>query len=192
MRVKIEVVGSHVHLTQDDLEKLFGASYKLTQERELAHEIEFISTAKVTLVGLKEALPQIPVWGPSVSVTQIEVALTDSYRLGISAPMRLSGKIQCSGSITLVGPKGSISLKKGLIVPKRHLHINPEMARAWKLRDNQNVNISVDSERGVTFHKVEVRIQEGAKPVVHLDRNEGNAVWVLEMTDEGTVINNET
>lgn len=182
MQIKIEVSARHVHLTKHDLEQLFGEGYELVEEKKLSQPGQFASTAKVTLVGQKKQIENVRVLGPCRSATQIEISKTDSFTLGVTAPIRLSGKIIGSGAIKLVGPNGAVELKEGVIVAKRHVHMNPEQARKYNVSQGQNVRVQVDGPRALTFDQVEVRIDEEFDASMHIDTDEANAAGLDSLT----------
>jgi putative phosphotransacetylase len=117
----------------------------------------------------------------------VELSRTDCFFLGVKAPLRLSGKIEGSGAIKIVGPAGELDLLKGVIVAKRHLHLSPEEALNFGVKNGQEVSIALDGVRSLTFDKVEVRVKENFSAAVHLDTDEGNAAWV-EGETEGELI----
>lgn len=187
MQIKIEVSARHVHLTKQDLEQLFGEGYELVEEKKLSQPGQFASTAKLTLVGPKRQIENVRVLGPCRSATQIEISKTDSFSLGVTAPIRLSGKIIGSGSIKLVGPNGVVELKEGAIVAKRHIHMNPEQARKYNVSQGQNVKVQVDGPRALTFEQVEVRIDEEFDASMHIDTDEANAAG-LDNLSTGNIV----
>lgn len=186
-QIKIEISARHVHLTQQDLEKLFGEGYKLTEEKPLSQPGQFASTSMVTLVGTKRQLENVRVLGPCRNATQIEISKTDSYFLGTPAPIRLSGKIIGSGAIKLVGPAGELELKEGVIVAKRHIHLNPTQAQKFGVTQGQNVKVEIDGQRAMILDQVEVRINEEFDAAMHLDTDEANAAGI-EREGEGVII----
>lgn len=183
----IEVSARHVHLTKSDLEKLFGEGYELKKEKDLSQPGQFSSTDVVTLVGPKRKLENVRVLGPCRSHTQVEISKTDSYYLGSPAPIRLSGKIIGSGSIKIVGLKGELEIKDGLIVAKRHIHLNPVQAHERGVSNAQNVKLEIDGPRSLVFDQVEVRIDEEFDEAVHLDIDEANAAGV-ETGSRGVIV----
>lgn len=187
MTTIIEVSARHVHITQEDLEKLFGEGFELTKLKELSQGGEFASEQTVTLIGEKNQYDNVRIIGPCRTHTQVEISKTDSYFLGIKAPLRLSGKIEGSGSARLLGPKGEIKLEKGVIVPKRHLHINEEQALHLGVKNGQEISVQVSGERALTFDKVEVRVKENFNTAVQIDTDEGNAAGI-EGVIEGELI----
>jgi len=179
MKAIIEISARHVHLTKHDLESLFGEGYELKIKKELSQIGQFASEETVTLVGPKKQIEGVRVLGPCRSITQIEVSRTDAIALGINAPLRLSGKIIGSGAVKLIGPKGELELKEGVIVAKRHIHLNPEQAREIGVNNGQNVKIRIDTPRALTFEQVEARIDEDYDMAIHLDTDEANAAGVV-------------
>lgn len=177
-KIKIEISARHAHLTQNDLEKLFGDGYDLKRTKELSQPGQYASDDTVTLVGPKHSLEKVRVLGPCRGHSQIEISRTDSYFLGIKTPLRLSGKVIRSGAVKLIGSKGELDLTEGLIVAKRHLHANPEQANQLGLSQGQRVKVAVEGPRALIFDEVEVRIDEDYDLAIHLDTDEANAAGV--------------
>lgn len=186
-KVRIEVSARHAHLTQQDLERLFGEGYKLKPIKDLSQHGQFASQETITLVGPKRSIEDVRVLGPCRQNTQVEISMTDSYFLGAKAPVRLSGKIIGSGAITLKGPVGEVELKEGLIVAKRHLHINPEQAQEYGVTDGQNIKVAIDGPRALVFDEIQVRIHDDFDLSLHIDTDEANAAGVNKET-EGELI----
>jgi putative phosphotransacetylase len=187
MKIRVEVSARHLHLTQHDLEVLFGDGYQLEKFKDLSQGGEFASTAEVTLVGPKRKIENVRVLGPCRQFTQIELARTDCFYLGVQAPLRLSGKIEGSGAIQVVGPQGTLDLKKGVIIAKRHIHVSDEEAADMGLKNGQEVSVRSEGPRSLVFDHVEVRVKDSFNAAVHLDTDEGNAA-MLPMTSEGEII----
>ncbi|MBI5076930.1 phosphate propanoyltransferase [Candidatus Falkowbacteria bacterium] len=177
-KVKVEISARHAHLTQQDLEKLFGDGFKLERDRYLSQPGQFVSKSNVILVGLKRNLENVRVIGPCRNETQVEISKTDCFYLGIKAPVRLSGKTIGSGSVKIIGPKGEIEIKEGVIVAKRHLHINPEQAHKFSVSNGQKIKVAIDGPRALVFDEVEARVNEEFDAAVHLDTDEANAAGV--------------
>ena len=146
--VPIGVSARHVHLTQADLEVLFGPGYQLTKKKELMGG-QFASNELVTIVGLKlRAIENVRILGPCRSKSQVEISATDAIKLGVKAPVRESGDIAGSAPIALVGPKGALYLQEGCIVAARHIHMSPADARAAGVHDGDYVSVKAENERG--------------------------------------------
>ncbi len=166
----------HVHLCREDVEKLFGKGYQLQKFKDLSQPGQFACREQVTVVGPKGKLERVRVLGPERKETQVEIALTDSFALGIRPPVRMSGKIAGTPGCTLIGPAGQAQIAEGVIVAARHLHISPEQAKLFGLQDGQVVRLRSDGERAVVFENVVVRAGNGHDLEVHVDTDEANAI----------------
>lgn len=174
-KVKIGLSNKHVHLSQEDLETLFGPGYELTPSKPLVQPGQFAAEEKVDIVGPKRTLSGIRVLGPVRKETQVELALTDARTIGIKAPVRESGKLEGTPGCKLVGPCGEVELDHGVIAALRHVHLNDEQAREAGVKDGDWVSIKIEGERGLTFDHVLVRAGAKHEREVHLDTDEGNA-----------------
>lgn len=173
--VPIGVSARHIHLTQSDLEVLFGPGYQLTKKKDLMGG-QFASNELVTIVGLKlRAIENVRILGPCRSKSQVEISATDAMKLGIKAPLRESGDIAGSAPIALVGPKGALYLKEGCIVAARHIHMSPADAQAAGVHDGDFVSVKADNERGTIFNHVKIRVDESFTLEMHVDTDEANA-----------------
>lgn len=173
--VPIGVSARHIHLTQSDLEVLFGSGYQLTKKNDLMGG-QFASNELVTIVGLKlRAIENVRILGPCRSKSQVEISATDAMKLGIKAPLRESGDIAGSAPIALVGPKGALYLKEGCIVAARHIHMSPADAQAAGVHDGDFVSVKADNERGTIFNHVKIRVDESFTLEMHIDTDEANA-----------------
>ena len=178
-KIIAEISGRHIHLSQADLFKLFGKNYKLKKLKDLSQPGEFASTAIVRVKGPKNILSRVRIVGPSRKNTQVELTVSDCRFLGINPVFRLSGDHKnSSGGLKLIGPKGSILLKTGVIVPLRHLHISVSDARKWHLKNGQKVRAKIPGIRGLVFDNIIVRIGN-FETRVHLDTDEANAAGLL-------------
>ena len=158
--VPIGVSARHIHLTQEDLEILYGPGYQLTKKKELMGG-QFASNELVTIVGLKlRAIENVRILGPCRKKSQVEISATDALKLGVKAPVRESGDIAGSAPIALVGPKGALYLKEGCIVAARHIHMSPVDAKAAGVHDGDYVSVKADNERGTIFNNVKIRVDE--------------------------------
>ncbi|SHH43203.1 phosphate propanoyltransferase [Clostridium grantii] len=176
--VPVGVSARHVHVSQKDLEVLFGENATLTKKKELMGG-QFAAEECVTLLGSKlNAIEKVRILGPVRQETQVELAKTDAIKLKINAPIRESGKISGSASITIVGPKGAINLNEGCIIAKRHIHMSPKEAAAMNVIDNDFVNIKVPGERGGIFTNVQVRVHDTYTLEMHIDTDEANAFGI--------------
>ena len=172
----VETSARHVHVTQETLEKLFGAGYQLTVKKELSQPGQFASNEKVNVVGPKRELAGVSILGPCRKFNQVELAGTDARSIGVAAPIRESGDVAGSGACKLVGPNGEVELSEGVIVAKRHIHATPADAEALGVSDKEIVNVKVESEgRSLIFGDVIVRVSEKYALAMHIDTDESNA-----------------
>ena len=175
--VPIGVSARHIHLTQEHVEVLFGEGYQLTKRKELMGG-QFAANEQVTIVGLKlRAIENVRVLGPVRSKSQVEISATDAIKLGVRAPIRLSGDIEGSAPIAVVGPKGVIYLDEGCIIAKRHIHMAPKDAIA-AVRNGDIVSVKADNERGTVFNHVQIRVDESFTLEMHIDTDEANAAKI--------------
>lgn len=177
-RIFVPVASSarHIHLCRADVEALFGQGYTLQKFRDLSQPGQYACKEQLTVVGPKGQLQKVRVLGPERSATQVEVALTDSFALGIRPPVRMSGKVAGSPGCRLVGPAGSVELKEGVIVAARHLHLSQEQAARFGLRDGQSVRLRAEGLRATVLENVIVRCGKGHDMEVHIDTDEANAI----------------
>lgn len=174
-KVLVETSARHVHVTQEDLETLFGAGYQLTVKKMLSQPGQFASNEKVTIVGTKGQLTA-SILGPVRKASQVEVSLTDARSIGVTAPIRESGDIAGSGACKLVGPCGEVELKEGVIAAKRHIHMTPADAEAFGVKDKDEVSVKVETNgRSLTFGDVVVRVSDKFALAMHIDTDESNA-----------------
>ncbi|MCI5585525.1 MAG: phosphate propanoyltransferase [Lachnospiraceae bacterium] len=178
IKVPIGISARHIHLTQEDVEKLFGEGYQLTKRSELMGG-QFASNEQCTIVGLKlRAIENVRILGPVRSKSQVEISATDARTLGVKAPTRQSGDIAGSAPIALVGPKGAIYLKEGCIVAARHIHMPPADAEAAGVKDGDMVSVRMGDERGALLEQVKIRVDESFTLEMHIDTDEANACQV--------------
>lgn len=179
--IPVGVSARHVHVCQEDLERLFGPGYTLTKERDLLQPGEFASKELVTLVGPDgKVMPRVRILGPLRSRTQVELARTDGIALGIkNLPMRRSGELAGAASITLIGPRGSVYLPEAAMRSNRHIHMGTRDAERFGVRQNDVVQLRLGGWEGVTFHNVQIRIHETWKLVAHLDTDDANAAGIV-------------
>lgn len=175
MKVPVGVSNRHIHLTQADVETLFGPGYQLTKKKELMGG-QFASNEMCTIVGLKlRAIENVRILGPVRSKSQVEISATDARTLGIKAPIRQSGDIKGSAPIALVGPKGALYLQEGCIIAARHIHMSPADAKEAGLKDGDFVSVKADNERGAVLDNVKIRVDDSFTLEMHIDTDEANA-----------------
>ena len=180
--VEVEVSARHVHLTREHLEVLFGKGAELTPKRPLSQPGQFLSEERVTLVGPKGRKERTAILGPIRPATQVELTKSDCVELGVKAPVRESGDVAGSGSITIEGPCGSLTIEEGVIIAHNHVHLTPEVAQIMGVTDKQRVAVEVFSDRPVTFRDVIIRVSEKFSCRMHIDFDEANAALVSGFT----------
>ena len=174
-QIKIGVSQRHIHLSQEDLETLFGKGYQLTVKKYLMGR-EFASNEVVTLVGPSlKAIENVRVLGPVRKDTQVEISRTDTFVLKVSPPVRPSGNIKGSEKIVIVGPCGSVYLKEGVIIANRHIHLTPEYAAANGISDNDYVDVEVEGIKPTRFYDVQVRVRDDFNVEMHIDTDDANS-----------------
>lgn len=188
-QVLVEISARHVHLSQADLETLFGEGYELTVKKMLSQPGQYACEERVRVVGAKGEFPAVSILGPVRKETQVEVSLTDARSIGVAAPVRESGDLDGSGSCRLVGPKGEIEIEKGVIAAKRHIHATTKDAEEMGLENGQIVSVEIPTSNGrnLTFGDVVVRVSDSYALAMHIDTDEANAAGMAPNT-MGTVI----
>ena len=171
--VELEASGRHVHVTREQAIFLFG--HPLTPQRPLSQPGQYLAKERVTVVGPKGEFTDVAVLGPERKAGQVEVSLTDARYLGVDAPVRLSGDVKNSPGILLRGEKGCVTLQEGVIAAQRHIHLTPEDAKKFGVRDKQTVKLQTYTARPVIFEDVAVRVSPDFASYVHLDYDEANA-----------------
>ncbi len=176
--VLVETSARHVHVSQADLETLFGAGYELTHKKDLSQPGQFACEERVQVIGAKGAFPKVSILGPVRPETQVELSASDARSIGVVAPCRESGDLEGSGSCKIVGPAGEIEIEKGVIVAKRHVHATPEDAEKYGLTDKQIVSVKVETDgRSLVFGDVIVRVSPKYALAMHIDTDESNAAF---------------
>ena len=170
--VKLEASGRHAHVTREQALTLFG--HPLTPKRPLSQPGQFLANERVTVLGPGGRLENVAVLGPERKEAQVEISLTDARTLGLEVPVRLSGDVTGSPGAVLEGPVGSVSLRQGVIAAKRHIHLTPEAAARFGVKEKQNVKLKVYTARPCIFEDVTVRISPDFASYVHLDYDEAN------------------
>jgi putative phosphotransacetylase len=175
LEVPVGISNRHIHLSQQHLEALFGKGYELTKMKDTYQPGHFAANETLTVVGPKGIIENIRILGPIRKETQIEISLTDSYKLGIKAPVRESGKLEGSAGCALIGPNGVVSLQRGVILAERHIHMSLAEAHAACLQDNDRVLVLAGDVRELCFHHVLVRVHPSFNLEIHIDTDEANA-----------------
>ena len=178
MKLPIALSNRHVHLSQADIEALFGAGHELTHFKPLSKPGQYACEEKVDLVGPKGTIKGVRVLGPARPSTQVEISLADGFALGIKAPIKESGDIAGTPGVKLVGPAGEVELSEGVIVASRHIHMSLEDAARFGVTDKQIVKVRTFGQRAVVFENVLVRANANFALEMHVDVEEGNAAGV--------------
>ncbi|MCM3244208.1 phosphate propanoyltransferase [Cytobacillus oceanisediminis] len=173
--IPMAVSARHCHLSQRDLEILFGTGYQLTEKADLSQPGQFAAYETITIAGPRGSLEKVRILGPARNMTQVEVSRTDSIKLGLKPPLRESGNIEGSSPVTLIGPKGSIYKKEGLIIAQAHIHMAPEDAETFGVKNGEYVKVEAEGERPISFGNVLIRISPRYRLEMHIDTDEANA-----------------
>ncbi len=174
--IPIESSARHVHLCQRDVDALFGKGHQLTPKRELSQPGQFLCEERVTVIGSKGTFNHVAVLGPVRPESQVEVSRTDARQLGVKAPLKESGDIEDSPGLFLHSGKGMVQLEKGVIIARNHIHMTRSDAARLGVCDKQEVDVKVETDRPVTFHKVLVRVKDSFSLAMHIDFDEANAI----------------
>ncbi|MBE6041901.1 MAG: phosphate propanoyltransferase [Clostridiales bacterium] len=182
--VFVDVSARHIHLSREDQDVLFGKGYELEVYKELAGGGGFASAEQIAIVGPRSTFPKVRILGPCRKQSQVELSKTDARALGVDAPVRLSGDLEGTPGIKLVGPAGELELKQGVIVAKRHIHIGVKQSEEWNLKTGDVVAVRVDTEdRSLIFGDTEIRVQGDQEDLalMHIDTDEANAAGMKPM-----------
>ena len=178
-RVLINLSNRHIHVSQEDLEILFGKGHALTKTKDLIQPGQFACAETVTIVGPKSKFEGVRILGPVRKETQCEILASDVFKLGVpNVPCAESGKLDASAPFEIIGPAGSVKKNRGLIIAKRHIHFDPPAAERFGVKDTELVDLVIGGERGATFHNVVCRVHPTYALECHLDFDEGNAVGI--------------
>lgn len=176
LTIPVGVSNRHVHLSQEDLDTLFGKGYELTNMKELSQPGQYACKEMVTVCGPKGAIEKVRILGPVRKQTQVEILAADCFKLGRNTAPKMSGELAGTPGITLVGPKGTVETKEGLIIAQRHIHMSPADALKFGVHDGETVKIETEGIRGGIFNNVAIRVTETSALECHLDTEEANAM----------------
>ena len=177
--VPVGVSNRHIHLNKEDLETLFGAGYQLTPIKDLSQPGQFACKEQLTIIGPSlRPIEGVRVLGPVRKESQVEISRTDSFTLKVKPPVRESGDIKGSAPITIIGPKGTVTLKEGCIIANRHIHMSDEEGKVFGLNDGDYVTVEIDGERRTTFYDVQVRVNKAFRLEMHIDTDDANAAGI--------------
>ncbi len=172
----VNVSARHIHVTQEDCEKLFGPGSKLTKLKDLYQEGEFASEQTVNIIGPRNRMiPGVRILGPTRNYTQVEMSYTDGIFLGIDLPLRISGNHEGTPGCILAGPHGAVTMPKGVIRAERHVHMSPADLKHFGVKDGDYMKLKIDGPCGLIFERVKVREHPKVRLEIHIDTDEGNA-----------------
>ncbi len=179
MKILVETSARHIHLSEADFKILFGKNHKLTAKKFLSQPGQFVSYERLKIIGPRNHIKNVVVLGPLRAETQVEISITDSIKLGINAPIRESGDLINTPGCIIAGPNASLETKKGVIIAKRHIHLNNKEANEFMLKDQQIVSVKINSlERKLVFDDVVVRVNKNFSAAMHIDTDEANAAGI--------------
>lgn len=180
--IPVGVSNRHMHLSQEDLNSLFGEGYQLVKTKDLSQPGQYACKETVTICGPNGAIEKVRILGPVRGMTQVEILEGDCYKLGVTTEPRLSGDLKLTNGITIVGPKGTVQIPEGLIVAQRHIHMTPIDAEHYGVHDGQMVSIEIDGSRGGIYKNVAIRVTDKSALELHIDMEEANAMNVSSST----------
>ena len=176
--IPIALSNRHLHISREHLNILFGEGYELTKLKDLKQPGQYAAEEKVDLIGPKGTIQGVRVLGPVRNKTQIEISFADSFVLGVKPPVRDSGDLKDSAGVTIVGPQGEVKIDEGVIAAARHIHMTPDEAKVWNLKDKDIVSVRTGGQRSVVFENVLVRVNAEYALEMHVDLEEGNGAGV--------------
>jgi len=184
IKIPIEVSARHIHISQNDLEKLFGKGYKLRKYKQLSQSSDFAAKEVLNIKNGSKEILNVRIVGPTRKKTQVELSATDAINLGIKPVLRDSGNIKGTQGVILINPKNKkkIKIKEGVIVPLRHLHCSPKEAEKFGFKDGEEISVEIKGKRAIVFRNVKVRVSKDFRLCMHLDTDEGNAAGIHKKT----------
>ena len=177
--VPIGISNRHIHLTREHVDVLFGKGYQLTKCKDLSQPGQYACKEQLTIVGPSmRAIEGVRVLGPERKKSQVEISRTDSFTLKVKPPVRESGDLAGSAPITIIGPKGIVTLDEGCIIANRHIHMSVEEGERFGVRDGEYVDVQIDGERKSLFYDVQIRVHKDFRLEMHIDTDDANAAGV--------------
>ena len=176
--IPVGISNRHIHLSKQDLETLFGKGYELTPIKDLSQPGQYACKETLTLIGPSmRPIENVRVLGPVRKASQVEISLTDSFVLKVKPPVRESGDIAGSAPITIVGPKGIVTLKEGCIIANRHIHMHTSDAVKYGVKDGDYIDVdALQGTRKTRWYGVQVRVRDDFALEMHVDTDDANAV----------------
>ena len=187
MKIPVEVSARHIHLCKKDLETLFGKGYQLKKLKSLAQSEEFAAKERLGIQVKSRKIPNVRIIGPVRKETQVELSHTDGVFLRIKLPVRESGDLKETPGAALIGPKGRIKIKKGVINAWRHIHCSPKEAQELGFKNGMSVSVKTKGICSITFHNVKIQIRSNYRLCMQLDTDEGNAACIIKK-GEGIIL----
>ena len=177
--IPVGISNRHIHLTREHVDILFGKGYELTKLKDLSQPGQFACKEQLTLVGPSmRAIEGVRVLGPERKRSQVEISRTDSFVLKVKPPVRESGDVDGSAPVTIIGPKGIVTLTEGCIIANRHIHMSVDEGKAFGVTDGEYVDVEVNGERRTTFYDVQVRVHPDFRLEMHVDTDDANAAGI--------------
>ncbi|MBQ7347012.1 MAG: phosphate propanoyltransferase [Clostridia bacterium] len=177
--IPVGISNRHIHLTREHVDILFGKGYRLTKLKDLSQPGQYACKEQLTLVGPSmRAIEGVRVLGPERKQSQVEISRTDSFTLKVKPPVRESGDIKGSAPVTIIGPKGIVTLNEGCIIANRHIHMSEEEGKRFGVRDGEYVDVELNGERRSLFYDVQIRVHKDFRLEMHIDTDDANAAGV--------------
>lgn len=176
--VPIGISARHIHLSKSHIEALFGPGYELQVMKDLTQPGQYAAMETVAVVGPRGSFDNVRILGPARKESQLEISMTDAFKLGISAPVRESGNIDGTPGVKVIGPQGEVELERGVIIAARHIHFHTSDAARWGIQDKQVLKVKTMGSRPLIFEDVIARVSESFALDMHIDTDEGNAAGV--------------
>ena len=177
--IPVGISNRHIHLTREHVDILFGKGYKLTPIKELSQPGQFACKEQLTIVGPSmRPIEGVRVLGPERKSSQVEISRTDSFTLKVKPPVRESGDIKGSAPVTIIGPKGVVTLEEGCIIANRHIHMSLEEAERFGVKDGEYADVELAGERRSLFYDVQIRAHKDFRLEMHIDTDDANAAGV--------------
>ncbi|MDM5350551.1 phosphate propanoyltransferase [Lysinibacillus sphaericus] len=183
----VAISARHIHLSEADLQALFGPHATLTKDFDLSQPGQFAAKERVSIEGPKGIIHNVRILGPVRAATQVEVSRTDAMKLGVTPPLRQSGDIDNSAGIKIINQDHELAIEQGVIIAQAHIHMTEENAKALEVQNNELVSVEVISDRPVTFRGVVVRVSNDFSLEMHIDTDEANAGFI-EQQAQGTIV----
>ena len=172
----IGISNRHLHLTQEHVETLFGKGYQLQKLKDLSQPGQYACKETVTIIGPSmRSIEGVRVLGPVRPQTQVEISRTDSFTLKVKPPVRESGKVNGSAAVTIVGPKGVVTIPEGCIIANRHIHMSLDDGARFGVKDCDYVTVELNGERKTTFYDVQIRVHKDFRLEMHIDTDDANS-----------------